>query len=876
MPKKSETWYSFKALRNALGDNLPQQFINVKWSTKKADMENSLQELRDYIARNQQEYKYIEVERKQDTLRITFGDNSTDDYIPEIRTLGEKITKEKPGYILMVTLIYNDGGDDKGRIFKSFETLIARILYENTEKYEDADGVDEIIIDLIKPDANPVIPPMAFSADAMNCVLQQCFEQTHKPSLLKHKTDLFMTIQDIEALEAKHKINVYITDIYNKLWRRPDIIYPKRSKSYPVDVFVCCHNFHASKGFRVTAFAVPHEKKKISPNTLISNFHMSKPSKTAPEYLTTRELMNYHIDLLKQGLPHHVIDNGSAVIGIIEMDKQYKDTELQGYPYITAADWSLGGYARRIFKESILANKNEEQQLQISDSTVYENIHKSQTPICVLFKQKAHGNIVQIDQTQAYKNASIGNLDEDIKHFYEGYPMAPRNTINIDEELSIQLLERLSKLGLGFALISFDQTEHIKIGNIPLLHTGKPHAKGDTVISLPALKYYYLFREVKVHVKQYYYSKYVHYPFDAPVATFDSLGDDNRLTNLLVGGLNRRNYACCVFSTCSYAEAERFLADETKKIHRFKVVDRFEDRIRFLDDVKESKITLHKEYVFYYQNKDDEIIETFNMTHLSKYVLDYQKIALHNKTRRVTGDNVENLLCINTDSIAYISSLASAPAVTKTELWHTEAEGSDFYGYSNGVRCITDEEDIVYQRHSGYKYELTLEDFKVLSDKHNLKVYRQTKKYQLAEEYDTELENTPLPNQRLHTLFRPAGYGKTEFARYLSGKESKFNTPADLPIIEPYTEDSILLTGTTHVARKLLEGKYTIQGLIVRLARGTIKDFDNIKAILIDEISMSSSQQIDKLDRLLRRTKKLNRPFGGLDIYPGRSYEATP
>jgi hypothetical protein len=350
----------------------------------------------------------------------------------------------------------------------------------------------------------------------------------------------------------------------------------------------------------------------------------------------------------------------------------------------------------------------------------------------------------------------------------------------------------------------------------------------------------------------------------------DEYRNIRQLGNLLIGGLNKRHHHCKVFSTASIAEAQRFLSDDTKRIHRFQTVDRFEDRIQFLDvGCTDNKITLHKEHIFYYQEKGEEVFESFNMTHLSKYVLDYQKIALHHKTRQVCKNNAKNLLCINTDSITYTETREISPVLTLlSSLWHTEAKGTEFYGFSNGVRAISDEKGLVYQRHSGYQNELTLGEYKVLSDKHNLKVYRYTKRYELTQEYDTRLESTPLPGQRLHTLFRPAGYGKTEFAKYLSGKESKFTQHQPLPDLPRYDPDDMILCATTHVARKLINGRYTLAGLIIRLARGVLKDSIALcKGILIDEVSMASSSQLHTLDRLLRRARGLNRPFGGLDIY---------
>ena len=67
---------------------------------------------------------------------------------------------------------------------------------------------------------------------------------------------------------------------------------------------------------------------------------------------------------------------------------------------------------------------------------------------------------------------------------------------------------------------------------------------------------------------------------------------------------------------------------------------------------------------------------------------------------------------------------------------------------------------------------------------------------------------------------------------------------------------------TTHVARKLIGGEMTLSMLLLKLTYG--EQLDGVKAILTDEVSMMSSKHLDRLDTLLRR--RLNRPFGGLDI----------
>jgi len=897
-------------------DTIYQQTRNRRKEIFIAKLQQYRQEKREELALRNTEYKHIRVATDAKTLSTNINidtETGRDIVVPEVETaiqqLIARLDKKQLGpgqtFAFLVKLIYTDG-NELGELFENIGHVVKRML-EWWEKYETVDGypVAKIEIKVIIADPDVDVPPMAFTQNdtqpAVNCVLEECIRQTHKKKLKKEEFKMFMTIQDIEALEAKHKINVFITDSFNKLWRKPAIRYPKRSKSQPVDVFIKCHNYHASKAkrFRISDVAIPAPPSIKTASELISNFYTPKTkTKDAVVYLTSREIMNLHIDLLKASTIHHCIDDGYKLLGLIVLNDKgkpidYKDGNLTKYAFIDLCDWSLSGYARRVFKTSVKKKYvgMNHYQLQISDGTVYENIQKSQVPVTVLFQQKAIGNIIQIDMTRAYKNASIGNLDIFPKQFYQGFPAAPRNIRNIDQDLSPLLLKQLSALGLGFALITFDQTEHIATGDIPLLHTGKPHPKGETVLSLPALEYYALFPGVKVFVKQYYFSRHAsHTPFDEPMAIFDQHLKDTehhlksdeyrkirQLGNLLIGGLNKRHHRCKVFSTSSMAEVQRFLSDDTKRIHRFQTIDRYEDRIKFLDNADgDDVVTLHKEHIFYYQEKGEEVFESFNMTHLSKYVLDYQKIALHHKTRQVCKNNAKNLLCINTDSITYIAppTLDSPSEITRQELsslWHTEATGTAFYGYSNGVRAVSDKKAIVYQRHSGYKNELTLDQYKVLSDKHNLKVYYHSKTYASAKEYDTALESTPLPGQRLHTLFRPAGYGKTEFAKYISGKESKFTQPAVncvLPDLPQYDPDDMILCATTHVARKLINGKYTLTGLITRLARGVLKDsIANVKAILIDEVSMTSAGQLNSLDGLLRSVRRINRPFGGLDIY---------
>jgi hypothetical protein len=250
-------------------------------------------------------------------------------------------------------------------------------------------------------------------------------------------------------------------------------------------------------------------------------------------------------------------------------------------------------------------------------------------------------------------------------------------------------------------------------------------------------------------------------------------------------------------------------------------------------DIGDIKTTFHNEYIVYYQAEDTP---TFNATHLSKYVTDYQKIQLHYTASKVCKP--ENLLAINTDSITFIGSY------TPNQFWKIEAQGDTFQG-SNGFKRILSQGEIVYSRGQ---------------IQHPLPEFTDNRIYATATDYSTDNENTPLPNQHLRTVFAAAGYGKSELSKYITGQPSKFEESKHA---RRYKPEECLTVATTHVARKLINGTMTLAMLLIRLKHGM--SLNGIKMILIDEISMMSDKNLDYLDSLLRRSN--NRPFGGLDIY---------
>ena len=61
-----------------------------------------------------------------------------------------------------------------------------------------------------------------------------------------------------------------------------------------------------------------------------------------------------------------------------------------------------------------------------------------------------------------------------------------------------------------------------------------------------------------------------------------------------------------------------------------------------------------EEFIAHYQEGIGKHYKSFNMVHWSKYVLDYQKMVMHDMACYVTENNPDRLGCINTDSITYL------------------------------------------------------------------------------------------------------------------------------------------------------------------------------------------------------------------------------
>lgn len=792
----------------------------------------------------------FEVKEIDNILKIKF--DNFDDAKSSLRTFIEsKIPQDAK---IFAKIIYDDG-ESIERVYKTVDIMFNKIN-QAINGYEADQEFDILEIRFIIPDANPPIPPMAMSSNAINCVIKQCYQQSHKKSVLNFPTDEFMTLDDIEALETKHKLNIYITDFFNNLWRKPTIIHPKKSSHYPTDVFIKCHDYHATQGYRIKDVAIPTEEKITSnPGDCINNFHISE-STADIEYMDLQELEQLHFDFLLDGKLHNVIDNGTKIIGIITKNKHYKDIELKSFDFIDPRDWSIASYGRRIFKEAQIARGNEELLYQIPDVDVYNSIKQSQTPITFLARPEAKGNIVQIDMTRAYKKTACGDLPTSIKSIFMGFPCAPRSVKTINQDLDLKLIGELNNLGLGFALVEFNQEAIIAQDKIPMMNTGQPHPTGTTVLSFPSVIYFYQYG-VKFNVLQYYYNREKQPDIFSPIFggldlllnKYEKETDGHkyeavrRIPNLIIGGLNLSITKCEVFHTISREEAARFLARTDITIHR--VATR---------DVKTPDVAtcFKRQQVFYYHNTKARCTDAFNQTHLTKYITDYQKISVHRKCVE-EAKQFSNVLCINTDSISYIGTSKFTP----DEHWHLEAQGDRFLGQSNGCKALISNGNITYARHGGHKQPLTIDQYEVLASKFIYSI-RKNKDYQIAKNYNQMLESVPIEGQELYYVFKPAGWGKSELAKYISQEPSRFSIQTN----DVKTYDDIIQVGTTHVARKLINGSFTVAGLITRLYKGIITA---PKCVLIDECSMLTSDDLKSLDKALR-VSGLNRPFGGVSI----------
>ncbi len=606
--------------------------------------------------------------------------------------------------------------------------------------------------------------------------------------------------------------------------------------------------------------------------------------------------------------------------------------------------WSLSSYIRNKFKKYLI-NKYDDENVnsefsnsvlhQIPNEKIYNLCSKNQRALGRVFTRRlrrvpsVHNNeqyIHQIDANQSYKNTSIGNIPDQLKKYFHGFPRALRNvkTFSGGFELSSlgkQTVNNIFNNYYGNAIIKYDQSILATNNGIPTWFNGNVQLKGVQYVSIPVMKYMFDLG-IKIHLYQLHYSKKSCNPFTQFMSEVDKttniLYDDiensscqeeciekeqvyksyRMLPNMLIGGLNRKINKSLVIRTFSKEEFDRAIIKRKEKgdlIVKFtsKIFDGKDDSTPNSRNLKNSSFTGNEpimEYCIHYQEKENIHNETFNMVHWSKYVIDYQKIVMHHMTKKVCCNDIRKLGCINTDSITYLGKLEY------NKHFHIEVFNMDeAVLVSNGLRYLESSEGEIYQRHSGYTENLTKEKFIDLLDKipprENMVSSDEIMDNNflcamMVEEYDIKNEDIVLENQKLIATIAPAGYGKTEIVKYMIGQKSKYNPQTHISkkintgvMFRKYKAEEFLSCCPTHQSRKMTESKNTITNSALKFSLkyySTSKlKVEKLKAIIFDEVSMMDGIDLKHLDNYLRLHLR-NRPFGGLDIYLFGDFKQLP
>lgn len=723
-------------------------------------------------------------------------------------------------------------------------------------------------------------PPPVMAHGDLQCVLLQIAEQSKRKSILKEEVPEFVGIEIIEQLEAKYPINVYIFSEFGelRLWRKPSVLQTIKSKKFNANIYIKCHNNHASAlTFNDVKKALVCKAESKS-NEIYEDDRVlicNRSTKVRPNvWLSSSEIDDMHKSLSDER--HLVIYNGKKILGIIHNNTNYKDKELLEYRFIkeNTRAWSLSSWALNRFRD-YLDKQPEIIRAQIPNSIVYNNIKLCQTPTTFARTGAFFGKIHQIDQTRAYMNCALGNFYGADK-YYVGFPLAPRSIKTFKQDLDDDLYEQLGKLGLGFAYISYDQSATA----VPFPVNGSFCQTGMSVVYLPVLNYMRTLPNVKIHVIQYYYTKIdvKMNPFKAFIGDMNNVLDEQAelldnchnedraigwgernfkgariIPNLLIGAINKDYWKTETFSTTCETEHIAFLCN--------------------LRDTNKEVIGYNRivtgattEHLYYYRKIGDRFKRAFNMTHWSKAVKDYQKIALHQQIVKLCANDFNNLLAINTDSITYIG---DEMPLEDNEFWHHEARGDQFLCKSAGCRMIFQGSEVVMERHSGFLEALSPADMRKLAQEaKQIDDDNDEPGLPLARDYNIEDGDKPLAGQRLVNIFSPGGYGKSELLKYICGEESKFNAEQVSKISEdivPYGAGNVLKVAPTHIARILIGGSHTVAGLFSATRRLSLNT-SKLKAIYIDEAGMLDEDDLDDIDKALRSIL-INRPFGGIDVY---------
>jgi len=692
-----------------------------------------------------------------------------------------------------------------------------------------------------------------------------------------------------------------------------------------------------------------HAKRKEQKDTEtqdqnFTNIYKKSKKTFTNKYISVEQLEKKHIKYIKNDTDHHVIETRNNIIGLIVPQAQdkpdihyktksafrYMDDEIIDYENTSA--WSLSSHIRNEYKDYLIHQVRQKKLnrsilQQIPNENIFKMCQDNQKPLMRVFNRKLDGKgmIQQIDANRSYRNSAVGNIPKSLrKHYYHKFPDAPRNVKKYNLQfMRKNLMDEIYDNYYGMALFKYDQTD-IKI---PTWFCGKAINKGVQYTSIPAMKYMFD-KGAKIWLIQLHYSKTNSEPFkdffeqldaEAEQATNYEHGETQEefeeqekkisnhkaLPNMLIGGLNRSINKAQVFTTFSKEEFDRFVYkfEETNRL-----ITKYETRV-LTDKEKNGKVPNRDncanytqeeeitEFIIHYQDTENLHFDSWNMSHLSKYAIDYQKIVIHAMTEKVCEGDIKRLGCINTDSISYIgknlkdiqreSRMHSDSTDDFHKFFHEEAFNYDeFIGVSNGLRYMSkklkNNDVIEYQRHSGYTEKLKREKFIELleliphkqdfdEDDEFIELYI---KEHVIGDYDTKYEMIKLETQLLTRTIAAAGFGKSDIVKWMKKKETKFKpTDEQKKLYKQYKEDEILTCTPTHQARKIINREHDPMNITNAKLRFSLEyyttsklDISKIKAIVFDECSMQDRMEFERLDHYLRKNL-INRPFGGLDIY---------
>ena len=111
----------------------------------------------------------------------------------------------------------------------------------------------------------------------------------------------------------------------------------------------------------------------------------------------------------------------------------------------------------------------------------------------------------------------------------------------------------------------------------------------------------------------------------------------------------------------------------------------------------------------------------------------------------------------------------------------------------------------------------------------------------------------------------PGGSGKSELIKQILRYAKEYCTLIKVP----FTKDTILLTATTGVAATLIRGNTLHKECHLEksiIAQEHIDQFENVRLIILDEVSMLKGVTLQKLDRKLRDLSDIGSFYGGKNI----------